>query len=69
LRSRFAALLVDLLVFCALFFPITRMAKGVWLMTPTDHRWDSGLFVSDPICVAMVVGLHPIRTAVAPPVK
>ncbi len=55
LRARFAALFVDLLVFCAFFFPITRLVKGVWLISPTDHRWRSGLFISDPICVAFFI--------------
>src|SRR5574341_613318 len=51
LWARFAALFVDLLVFCAVFFPITRLVKGVWLMAPSDHRWNSGLFIYDPICL------------------
>jgi len=55
LAVRFAALFVDLLVFCALFFPITRLVKGVWLMAPTDHRWSTGLFISDPICIMFFV--------------
>ncbi len=55
LGTRFAALLIDLLVFCAFFFPITRLTKGEWLMTPTDHRWNSGLFISDPICIAFFI--------------
>ena len=49
---RFLALLTDLALFCAVFFPVTRLVKGVWLMSPTDHRWNYGLFISDPICVA-----------------
>jgi uncharacterized RDD family membrane protein YckC len=57
LWSRFAALFVDLLVFCAFFFPITRLVKGVWLMTPTDHRWRSGLFISDPICIVFFIAI------------
>ncbi len=31
---RFPALCLDLAVFCALFFPITKLVKGVWLMMP-----------------------------------
>ncbi len=54
---RFAALFVDLLVFCAFFFPITRLVKGVWLMTPTDHRWNTGLFISDPVCIVFFVAI------------
>jgi uncharacterized RDD family membrane protein YckC len=52
---RGAALLLDWLVFCAVFFPITRVVKGVWLMGPSDHRWVSGSFVSDPLCLYFLI--------------
>jgi uncharacterized RDD family membrane protein YckC len=52
---RFLALLIDLVVFCAVFFPITRAVKGVWIMSPRDHQWAQGWFVSDPLCVAFFV--------------
>jgi uncharacterized RDD family membrane protein YckC len=42
LGERFLALLVDVLRFCACFFPITRIVKGVWLMSPNDHNWVGG---------------------------
>ena len=42
LWERFLALLVDFLFFCAIFFPVTRIVKGVWLMTPKDHNWVRG---------------------------
>ncbi|MHC4609428.1 MAG: RDD family protein, partial [Planctomycetota bacterium] len=45
------ALLLDWLVFCAAFFPITRVVKGVWLMRASDHRWTHGHFVFDPLCL------------------
>lgn len=48
---RGVALLLDWLVFCSLFFPITRVVKGVWLMRATDHRWAHGHFVFDPLCL------------------
>jgi uncharacterized RDD family membrane protein YckC len=54
LWRRFLALSVDGLLFCALFFPITRLVKGVWLMSPSDHRWASGLFITDPLCLAFL---------------
>ena len=54
---RFVALLIDLLVFCAVFFPVTRLVKGVWLMTATDHRWDYGLLVTDPLCIGFLVAM------------
>ena len=42
LWPRFLAQLVDLALFCAVFFPVTRLVKGVWLMNPADHRWNRG---------------------------
>lgn len=51
---RFLALLVDLILFCAVFFPITRLVKGVWLLTASDHRWVHGWFISDPLCLAFL---------------
>jgi uncharacterized RDD family membrane protein YckC len=54
LLQRFVALLIDTLVFCALFFPITRIVKGVWIMAPTDHRWVKGLFITDPLCLVFL---------------
>jgi uncharacterized RDD family membrane protein YckC len=55
LWPRFLALLVDLMVFCAIFFPITRLVKGVWIMSAADHRWNHGLFITDPLCIAFLV--------------
>ncbi len=54
LWHRFLALLIDGLCFCAVFFPITRMVKGVWLMAPSDHRWTNGLLITDPICLVFL---------------
>jgi uncharacterized RDD family membrane protein YckC len=60
LRERFLALLVDALFFCACFFPITRLVKGVWLMSPSDHNWVRGWFIFDPLCLAflVIIGLY-----------
>jgi uncharacterized RDD family membrane protein YckC len=55
LGRRFLALLVDFALLCAGFFPVTRLVKGVWLMSPTDHGWVNGLFIFDPICLAFLV--------------
>ncbi|MHC4589282.1 MAG: RDD family protein [Planctomycetota bacterium] len=54
---RGAALLLDWLLFCAVFFPVTRLVKGVWVMGPGDHRWvqGSGSFVTDPLCLAFLL--------------
>jgi len=48
---RFWALVIDGLLFCAIFFPITRVVKGIWLMSAADHRWANGLFITDPLCL------------------
>jgi uncharacterized RDD family membrane protein YckC len=60
LWQRFLALLVDALLFCACFFPITRLVKGVWLMSANDHNWVRGWFISDPLCLAFlaIMGLY-----------
>ncbi len=55
LASRLAALLIDLLLFCAVFVPVTRLVKGVWLMGAADHRWAHGWVVFDPICLTFLL--------------
>ncbi len=55
LWPRFLALFIDFLLFCAVFFPITRLVKGTWLMSATDHRWNYGLFITDPLCIVFLV--------------
>jgi uncharacterized RDD family membrane protein YckC len=55
LGSRFLALLIDGLLLSALFFPLTRIAKGVWIMVPADHLWHIGWFVSDPLCMIFLL--------------
>jgi len=52
---RFVALAIDLAVFCAVFFPVTRVVKGVWIMGAGDHRWSRGWFIGDPLCAAFFV--------------
>jgi uncharacterized RDD family membrane protein YckC len=52
---RFYALAIDFLLFCAVFFPVTRIVKGVWLMSANDHRWVHGWVVFDPICAVFLV--------------
>ena len=51
LGSRFLALLMDGLLLCALFFPTTRIVKGVWIMSPAEHQWRVGWFITDPLCL------------------
>ncbi len=54
LAVRFSALAIDFLLFCAVFFPVTRVIKGVWLMGAGDHRWANGWVVFDPICAVFM---------------
>ena len=51
LVRRFAALVVDFLIFCMVFFPVTKIVKGVWIMSATDHLWGYGWLVTDPLCL------------------
>jgi len=55
LGRRFIALGIDLALFCVVFFPITRLVKGVWIMNPSDHRWNNGLLITDPLCLAFLL--------------
>ncbi|MBN3034550.1 MAG: RDD family protein [Bacteroidales bacterium] len=55
LRIRFLALLIDLMLFCMLFSPATRLIKGPWIMSAGDHRWNFGLFIMDLLCFAFPV--------------
>jgi len=48
-------LAIDFLLFFLLFFPVTRLVKGVWLLSMKDHCWASGWFVSDPLCVLFLL--------------
>lgn len=51
LGPRFWALVIDMVALSAVFFPVTRIVKGVWLMQPTDHLWGYGWIVTDPLCL------------------
>ena len=42
---------LDFLLFCIVFFPMTYLVKGTWLMTPEDHLW----IIFDPICGVFLV--------------
>jgi uncharacterized RDD family membrane protein YckC len=57
LWPRFLALLLDLVLLSAVFFPVTRIVKGTWLMTAADHRWSRGLFISDPLCLVFLAAM------------
>jgi len=51
LGSRFLALLIDIVILSAVFFPVTRIVKGTWVMSSQDHLWNYGLLVTDPLCL------------------
>jgi uncharacterized RDD family membrane protein YckC len=55
LKERIIAALLDFVLFLVIFFPITYLIKGVWVMSPIDHQWAYGLFITDPICIAFLV--------------
>jgi uncharacterized RDD family membrane protein YckC len=51
---RLVALVVDLALLSLVFFPVTRIAKGAWIMSAADHRWSHGWLVTDPLCLAFL---------------
>ena len=51
LGRRFLGLLIDFLFFCAIFFPTTRIIKGVWVMSGSEHLWGYGWLITDPLCL------------------
>ncbi|MEW5923214.1 MAG: RDD family protein [Candidatus Zixiibacteriota bacterium] len=55
LMPRFFALIIDFVILSLLFFPITKIVKGKWIMDIGDHQWVSGWFVTDPICIIFLV--------------
>ncbi len=55
LGRRFVALVIDLLVLSMIFFPVTRVVKGVWIMSSEDHLWGYGWLVTDPLCAIFLV--------------
>lgn len=57
LWPRFLALFVDFLLFCAVFFPVTRLVKGTWLLSAADHSWNYGLFITDPLCITFLLAM------------
>ncbi|MCB2230583.1 RDD family protein [bacterium] len=57
LQSRFWALVIDFAALSAVFFPVTRIVKGVWLMQPTDHLWGYGWIVTDPLCLIFLLAI------------
>jgi len=64
LGPRFAALVIDFAALSLLFFPVTRLVKGVWIMSSGEHLWSYGWFITDPLCLAFlaVIGLYFVLT-------
>ena len=54
LGRRFLALVIDFVVFGVVFFPVTRIVKGTWLMSQSDHLWGYGWLVTDPLCLTFL---------------
>lgn len=57
LGRRFVALVIDLVILSAIFFPVTRLVKGVWLMSASDHLWGLGWLITDPLCIGYLFGM------------
>lgn len=53
--ARFSALVADIVVLSCVFFPVTRIVKGTWVMSASDHDWAVGQFVTDPLCLILLV--------------
>lgn len=54
LGARISALLLDFFFLSLIFFPATRLVKGTWLMSSSDHLWSYGWFITDPLCLAFL---------------
>lgn len=52
---RFWALVIDFFFLSLVFFPVTQLDKGVWIMTPGEHTWNYGWFITDPLCLIFLV--------------
>jgi len=52
---RLGAIVLDAVFLSAVFFPVTRIVKGTWVMSAADHRWARGMFVTDPLCLVFLV--------------
>ena len=57
LWPRFLALLVDLIILSAIFFPTTKIVKGTWMMSAGEHEWHYSLFITDPLCIIFLCAI------------
>jgi len=55
LTQRFLALVIDFLCLSLIFFPITKIVKGVWIMSNQEHQWSYGWFITDPLCISFLI--------------
>ena len=54
LGLRILALGLDFLLLAIIFFPTTRLVKGVWLLSGSDHLWSYGWLITDPLCLVFL---------------
>ena len=52
--SRLAALVADMVALSCVFFPVTRIVKGTWVMSASDHDWALGPYATDPLCLSLL---------------
>lgn len=55
LGLRFVALAADFFFLSLVFFPVTRVVKGVWIMSSEEHFWEYGWLVTDPLCLIFLL--------------
>jgi len=55
LKPRFFALVIDFALLSLVFFPVTRLVKGEWIMSAGEHAWSYGWFITDPLCLAFLL--------------
>jgi len=55
LGRRIIALTLDFVALSLIFFPVTRLVKGVWFMSSGDHLWGWGWVVTDPLCLVFLI--------------
>lgn len=54
LGKRFFALFIDGMILSSLFFPMTKIVKGTWMMSVSDHDWTWKWIAFDPICLTFL---------------
>ncbi|MFH2095078.1 MAG: RDD family protein [Bacteroidota bacterium] len=54
LGRRFMALFIDGIILSSTFFPVTKIVKGTWMMSVSDHDWSWKWIAFDPICLTFL---------------